>query len=259
MNTEGLGLNHEEKEIVKEFVIKKMIALLTDPECEQKIKEDQAILEKLNIKLAPRDIHPLIEAIQESDLLDKEYEQVRNGQRVESCFSMLADLLKGTDILSYYDKFSKVKLDRHNYSDFQFVNMALKILDYNNWADGVLDDKTKEETRKFYLNTTMTSSISGIDKLSNLNILQQDLNISLSKQEEALLIKHIKHNIMGSVDLIDQLKRTAFGVRELTSDESYSIEVGEETPPPKPEAASPPETGQEETGKKGLLGIFGKK
>ncbi len=259
MNTEGLGLNREAVEIVKEFVIKKMVMLLADAECGEKIKDDLDVLEKLNIKLDPSDIHPLIKAIQESDVLDEEYEQVRDGQRVEKYFGILADLLEKTDTLAYYDKFSKIKLNKLGFSNFQFVNIALKILDQNNWENSSPKDETQQEIRGFYLDTIMNLGLSGRDKLYNLNILQQELSISLSEQEEDSLIKHIKQNIMGSVDLIDQLKRTAFGVRGVAVDEYSSLETGAVSSSPRRKAGSDGVKKPEADAKKGLFGIFGKK
>jgi hypothetical protein len=257
MDTTGEGLSNNAKEIIKEFVIKKMISYLADPDCVEKIKEDKKIFHKLGIQLEPKDIYALIVAIRESDLIDHENRQIKNGQGMKNHFAILTDFLNETNILAYYKKFSLVKLDQFNLSDFQYVTIALKIFDHSNWTDNSLNVETQAEVRDYYLNTILHTALKGEDKVYNLNVLQNDLKIALSEEEMAEVSKHLKQDIMKLVDLIDQMRKTSFGAKPLPAREKNdSFQTAKEETAPVIED-KPNEEGSKE--KKRHRKLFGRK
>jgi hypothetical protein len=258
MDTTGEGLSNNAKEIIKEFVIKKMISYLVDPDCVEKIKEDKEIFRKLGIRLEPKDICALIVAVRESDLIDHENRQIKNGQGMRNHFAILVDFLNETNLLTYYNKFSQVKLDQFNLSDFQYVMIALKIFDYTNWTDDSLNVETQAEVRDYYLNTILHTALKGEDKVYNLNVLQNDLKIALSEEEMAEVSKHLKQDIMKLVDLIDQMRKTSFGAKPLPAGGKFdSYQTAKEETAPVAEEGKPSEVGSKE--KKKHRKLFGRK
>ncbi len=268
MAIENRQINEDYKDIVKAFVIKKMTLLLSNPDCEQKIREDKEVLDKLGIRLVPQDLKPFMTAMKESPLLDYEGQCVKDGQRVRNCFNVLADLFAGTPALDYYRRFAGLKLGVSNLSDFNYVVTALKILDPANWIDNSLNAETQQSVKTVYFSSIINSGISGEDKIYNLDILQHKLEIPISEEEKAELSRYLKQNIMNLVELIDQMRKTSFGSQPLPAREPVPVEASVGFPPkaaipetPKPDAsmsAEEPE-GREEKKEKKFMGFLRRK
>ena len=251
MGTEERQFNNEAKEVVKEFVIKKMILLLAEPECAQKVKEDKEVLQKLGLQLTPHDLQPLLTAMRESAAIDHEGKHIRDVQRLQGYFAILSDFFAETPMWAYYNKFTGVKLGNGNLADFQYVTTALKILDHENWNNSSLNGETQQQIKILYLHTVLDPRLSGEDKVANLNILQHDLKIALSEQEKTELSKYLKLGVMGMVELIDQMRKTSFGAQPLPESESNASGAAISFP----FLTASPGTRK----KKGFLGFLGKK
>lgn len=253
MDTETQEQNINTKEVVREFVVKKMVLLLAESDCERKIKEDMQFLIKLDIPLEPGDIAPFISAISGSALIDNENNSIKDGSSIKRYFSILGDLFGQTDMFAYYNKFSKVKLDRPVFSDHSYVSTALEIIDQANWEGDSPNEQTRVKVRDYLLGTILSAGLCGLDKIYNLNMLQEELMIELSEEEKAQISNHLKQDIMKSVDLIDQMRKTAFGAKPLPAGTAYERR-------PIPEELSPVEEDSTESveKKKGLFGkLFG--
>jgi hypothetical protein len=255
MSADNQELDGKAKEVVKEFVINKMLPLLADPECLEKIKGDKEIFSKLNISLAPADWLPIIAAVRKSPFIDNENGQIKDGQRIKNFFLILDDLFENTDMSAYYKEFSKVRLDTFCYSDFRYVDTALKIFSSTNWDNNTLNTETRVEVRNYYLETILNRNMSGDDKIHNLNVLQQGLKIALSEEEKAEISAHLKQNIMKQVDLIDQMRKTEFGAKPLPAGEIVSRRTTTQKTPPPAEENGSAETGEKKTRR----GLFGRK
>ncbi len=254
MDTDNQGLQNEAKDIIREFVVKKMLLLLTDPNCEQKIKEDHQILQKLGIRLLPEDITPFITAVSGSGLIDNENKLVKDELAIKRFFAILGELFMDTPMLTYYNLFSKVKLDQLVFGDYSYVLTALKIIEHSNWDNDSPNTEMQIEVRDYFLNTIFSTGLGGEDKIYNLNILQDELKIALTEEEKTLISKHLKQDIMQFVDLIDQMRKTSFGANPLPAGKISSSQAA----PGEASAGQDENIGKEE--KKGFLdGIFSKK
>ena len=253
MDTENQEQNINTKEIVREFVVKKMVLLLAESDCEQKIKEDMQVLKKLDIPLLPEDIAPFISAISGSAFIDSENNLIKDESSIKRYFSILGDLFGQTNMFAYYNKFSKVKLDKLIYSDYSFVHTALKIIDHANWEGDSLNEQTRVKVRDYLFDTILSAGLSGQDKIYNLNMLQEELKIELSEEEKAQISNHLKQDIMKSVDLIDQMRKTSFGAKPLPAGTPYSRQ-----PTPKKLSSVEDDNTESSEKKKGLFGkLFG--
>jgi hypothetical protein len=204
--TNDSELNGETKNIIKEFVMQQAVCLLPDAQNRKKISRNRKFLETLGIVPAKEDIEPFIEAVESSPFVDCKNREIKNGQAVQNHFEILSDFLGGTDILGYYRQFAEIITGQFNFSDFHFVTTALKIMNHRNWRQDVPDAETCQKIKKLYFDTFLDSKLSRDDKVYNLDILHNQLKITITEQEKNELGGYVKYRIEGLVDLVDMME-----------------------------------------------------
>ncbi len=199
-------VNRATKDIVKKFIIQQVIRLLPENQSRDKITQNRNILDKLNIALAPDDIEPLIRAIDASPLRDHENKLIKNGEGIHRYFETAIEFLCETGIIDFYNEFVKVEVGHYNYADFDFVTVALNILDHKNWNHSAINEATSRKIKRLYFNTFLDPKLNRENKISNLDILHNKLKIPITENEKNELSRHVKDRIGGLVDLIDAME-----------------------------------------------------
>jgi len=196
------------KKTVKDYAISQVTYLLSDLKHRAKIAEGKKVLEQLGIRLEARDVTPLVDAVRGSGAVDASNQQVADEAAVRLYFELLADFLAGTPELKYYNSFAKIKLDHAPRTNYKYVNLGLKIFDARNWSNSRPSPELQQEIKNFYFATFLNSSLSGEEKLYNLGILHNELNISIGEPERNELASALKTKIIGLVDLLDNTRKT---------------------------------------------------
>ncbi len=205
-NGKSVELNQDTKDIIKEFIIKQVICLLPDDKNREKTSRNRGILDELSITLKPDDILSLIEAINSSPLCDHENKLIKNGEGIERYFETAIEFLCETRIADFYHIFLAVNLGQYNYANYDFVTVALSILDHKNWNHTAISENTSQEIKQFYFHTFLDPKLHREHKISNLDILHNRLKISITANERNELSKYVKGRIEGLVDLVDAME-----------------------------------------------------
>ena len=205
-NGKSIELNQEMKDSIKDFIIMQVIALLPDNQNREKISQNRRILDESSIALSPNDIESFLEAMGSSGLCDHENKLIKNGEGIQRYFDIAIEFLCDNIIIDFYHKFSQVKVGQYNYSSFDFVMVASSILDYNSWNHETVNEDTSHVIKQLYFNTFLDPKLNREDKISNLDILHNQLKISITKRERSELSKHVKGRIEGLVDLVDAME-----------------------------------------------------
>jgi len=195
-------------EEIKNYGLDRMAYLLCPtPAPREQVNRLKGMLENLGIKLLAKDITFILETIKKSQSIDYKAREIKNGEAACAYFQIMADLLGGTRILSYYDNFSKVNLGRHQYSDFQYVELGLRIIDPKNWNQRTLVPELVQEIKNYYFQTFLSPQLSKEEKVDNLNLLHNGLGIKIQQPEKEELGGSLKDKIVGLVELLDVMEK----------------------------------------------------